>query len=98
MSDLIKNIILSGLGLLSITSDKAKSIAKDLIKKGKLSENEEAKFVKDLMTKSKKIGNDIDKKIESIVEKTLKKLNIPTHKDLDDINQKLDILIKQKSS
>jgi len=98
MSDLIKNMLLAGLGIISITKEKAEKIAKDLIKSGELSETEEAKFIKDLMTKSEKIGSDIDKKIEEIVEKTLEKLNIPTRKDLDDIKQKLDRLIKQKTN
>lgn len=95
MSDLIKNIILSGLGVLSLTQEKAESLAKDLIKRGELSETEGAKFVKDLMEKSEKTGTEIEKKIEKTVENSLKKLDIPTRSDLDDIKQKLDILIKQ---
>ncbi|MFA5015457.1 MAG: phasin family protein [Actinomycetota bacterium] len=96
MADLIKNMILAGLGVASITKEKAEKLAKDLIKGGELSETEEAKFIKELITKSEKFGGDINKKIEKIVEKSLKKLDIPTRKDLDDIKQKLDRLVKQK--
>jgi len=97
MEDLIKNIVMAGLGLLSLTNEKAKSLAKDLIKKGELSETNEAKFVKDLMEKAKKAGSEIDKKVEKAVEKSLKKLNIPTRKDLDEIKRKLDDLAKEKT-
>ncbi len=96
MTDLIENVILAGLGLLSLTEKKAKDLAKDLIKRGELSETKEAEFVKDIMKKAEKVDGDIEKKIEKIVEKYLEKLNIPTRKDLDNIEQKLDRLIKEK--
>lgn len=95
MSDLIKNAVLTGLGILSLTREKAENLAKDLIRKGELSETEETKFVKDLMKKAEKAGGEIEEKIEKTVGKTLKKLNIPTRKDLDEIKQKLDKLSKK---
>ena len=95
MSDLIKSVILAGLGVLSLTHEKAESLAKDLIKRGELSETEEAKFVKELMEKAEKYSGEAEKKIEKTVEKTLKKLNIPTRRDLDEIKQKLDKLNKK---
>ena len=95
MADLIKNAILAGLGVLSLTREKAESIAKDLIKKGELAKTEEAKFVKDLMEKAGESGGEVKKKIEETVEETIKKLNIPTRKDLDEIKEKLDELSKE---
>ena len=88
---------MAGLGLFSLTTEKAKSLAKEKIKKGELSEINEAKFVKDLMEKAKEAGSEIDKKVEKAVEKSLKKLNIPTRKDLDEIKRKLDDLAKEKT-
>lgn len=95
MSDLIKNTILAGLGVLSLTREKAESLAKDLVKKGELAKTEEAKFVKDLMEKAEKKGVEVEKRIEEVVEKTLKKLNIPTRRDLDEIKEKIDELSKK---
>lgn len=95
MSDLIKSTVLAGLGILSLTYKKAEDIAKDLIKIGELSETEEAKFIKDLMERAEKYSVDAEKKIEKTVEKTLKKLNIPSCKDLEEIKEKLDKLSKK---
>jgi len=77
---------------MSLTHEKAEKLAKDLIKKGELSENEEAKFIKDLMEKAEKYSAEAEKKIEKTVEKTLIKLNIPSRKDLEEIKEKLDKL------
>jgi len=95
MSDLIKNTVLAGLGILSLTHEKAEKLAKDLIKKGELSETEEAKFIKDLMERAKEYSVEAEKKIEKTVKKTLKKLNIPSRKDLEEIKDKLDKLSKK---
>ena len=95
MSDIIKNAVLAGLGIVSLTYEKAEDLAKDLIRKGELAETEEAKFIKDLMGKAEKYSVEAEKKIEKTVEKTLKKLNVPSRKDLDEIKDKLDKLSKK---
>ena len=95
MSDLIKSVVLASLGILSLTREKAENLAKDLIRKGELLETDEAKFVKDLLEKAEKAGVEFEGKIAKSVKDTLKKLNIPTRKDLDEIKQKLDKLSKK---
>jgi len=95
MSDLIKKTILVGLGILSLTREKAEKLAKDLVRRGELDKTQKAKFVKDLMEKAERSRIEMEKKIEKIVEKTLKKLNIPTRKELDDLKAKIDKLSKK---
>jgi len=92
MSDIIKKTILAGLGILSLSREKAEEITKDLIKRGELAKTEEAKFIKDLMEKSRL---EVEKKIEKIVEKTLTKLDIPTRKELNVLKEKVNKLTKQ---
>ena len=95
MTDFIKNSVLFGLGLITITKEKAQSIAKELIKKGEMAEGESEKFVKDLMSKANETANEVETKIEGVVKKIIAKMNIPTKDSLDEINKKLDKIIKQ---
>jgi poly(hydroxyalkanoate) granule-associated protein len=95
MSELIKKTILAGLGVLSFSQEKAKEIAKDLVRRGELAKTEEAKFVKDLMEKAEKRRVEMEKKMEKTVEKVLVKLNIPTRKELNELKTKLDKVAKQ---
>jgi len=95
MSDIIKKTILAGLGILSLSREKAEEIAKDLIKRGELAKTEEAKFIKDLMARAEKSRLEVEKKIEKIVEKTLAKLDIPTRKELNALKEKVNKLTKQ---
>ena len=95
MSDLIKKTILTGLGVLSLSREKAEKISKDLINRGELAKTEEAKFVKDLMERAEKSRVEVEKKIEKVVEKTLAKLDIPTRKELNALKEKVNKLTKQ---
>ncbi len=95
MSDFIKKTLLAGLGAVSFTKEKAQEIAKDLVKRGEIAKNEEAKFVKDLMERAEKNKIEMEKKVEKAVEKTLTKLNIPTRKEVNELKQKVDKLTKK---
>ncbi len=95
MSDLIEKTILAGLGALSLSREKAEKLAKDLVKRGELSRNEEAKFVKDLMGQAKKGKIEMERRIEKTVKKFLVKLDVPTRKELNALKARVDKLSKK---
>ena len=85
--------------------EKQDKVIKDISKRAKkMSAETEKKVkntVKDIMKKSRSTKNKIasSMSIEEKVEAVLAKNNIPTHKDIEEINKKLDELIKlQKES
>ncbi len=94
MSDLIKKTILAGMGALVLTREKAEEVAKDLVKRGELTKKDQEKFVKDLVKKGNEGKKEVENKIEEITKKTLVKLNIPSRKELERLEQKINKLIK----
>jgi len=68
---------------------------KELVKKGEMSEKEGKQLVNDLMEKSKKMTREIETKTEEMVTSTLKRLNIPTRKELDELRERVDRLEKR---
>lgn len=48
MFDIIKKVVLTGVGLAAMTKDKVEEVARDLAKKGKLTEKEGKELVDDL--------------------------------------------------
>lgn len=95
MSDLIKKTILTGLGLASLTKEKAEKLVNDLIKEGEVSESEGSKLVKELLEKVEDNKKSMEKKVEKIVCEVLKKLNIPSRKDIVELNNKIEKLEKK---
>ena len=95
MSDLIKKTILTGLGIASLTKEKAEKLVKDLIKEGEVSEGEGSKLVKDLLEKVEDNKKTIEKQVEDTVKNVLKKINIPSRKDITELDKKIEKLDKK---
>ena len=90
MKDILKKGIYTGLGLALATKDKINEIVEDVKKESDISEKEGEVLYKKLVEKSESYKTEAEKFIEEIVETTLAKLNIPTAKDIEIINAKLD--------
>ncbi len=89
MADFIKKSMLMGFGLVSLTREKAETFIDDLIKRGELSEKEGRDAVDELVEKSKELKKDLSHKVESIVSDTIKKMNIPTRSEIDELKKKI---------
>lgn len=98
IKDLIKKTYYMGLGAIASIQDKAEEIANQLIEKGELKENEKPEFIKDLIEEGEKFKSNLDEKIQSAVDATVKKLNIPTRDEIEDINKKIDQIINELNS
>jgi polyhydroxyalkanoate synthesis regulator phasin len=101
MFDIIKKVMLTGVGLAAMTKDKVEELAKELAEKGKLSEKEGKKLVDDLLKKSEKAKKDLEKDIEKVVKNTMKKMNLVSAEELSDLRKrikKLEDALKEKGS
>lgn len=95
MSDILEKTFYMGLGALTITKEVAEKWIDELIEKGKVSREKGSQMVKDLVTKAEKEKKILDDKIHRSIESTIKKLNLPTRQELEEINKKIDHLQKE---
>jgi len=95
MQEFIKKMMMFGVGLAAMTREKTEELVRELVKKGEMSEKEGKQLVNDLMEKSKKMTREIETKTEEMVTSTLKRLNIPTRKELDELRERVDRLEKR---
>src|SRR5665811_2010429 len=91
MPKALREAYLASLGIIALSYNKARKLSIELIKKGELAKEKQQKFITDLLEQSRKNTAEISE----IIDKLLKKLNIPTKEDLEEINLKLDELIKK---
>jgi len=89
MFDLIKKTMLTGVGLATMTIEKVEELAKDLTKKGELSEKEGKELLDDLLERSKQAKKDLDKKMEDVVTKVLKKMDVATKNDIARLDREI---------
>ena len=88
MEDILKKAILFGVGVTTLSKDKAKSIVNDLRKKGYLNVKEGQKMVNDLLKQSAQTQKKVQEMVKEQIDKTLKMMPLATKKDLQDLEKK----------
>ncbi len=95
--DIIKKAMLLGLGVLSLTKEKAEELVDDLIKRGEVTREERFKVVDKLLKEAEKQEEELFGKISETVQKVITDLGLPTKKELDEISKKLEEIEKRIS-
>lgn len=89
MIDVLKKTLYTGVGLAYMTKEKIEELGKELIDKGKMTEKEGKELVDDLLEKSKEAKVRVESQIDRTVKETLKKMNLVTQKEYDDLEKRL---------
>ncbi len=97
MLDAIHKTFLVGVGLAEMTKDKINEHARELVKKGKLSQKEGRDLTEKMLKKAEQTGKDLQKQVEKRVEQALHKLQVASKKDLDKLAARIRKLEAAKS-
>ena len=98
MPDLVKKTLLAGIGLALKTWDEVEDIAKELVEKGKMSENDGKKFLNDLQNRYEETQKKLEARVEKTVKEFLKKANVVTSDELKAVKKEVRELKKIISS
>jgi len=94
MLEFIKKAIFISAGLASMTAEKIEETVEEIVKKGELSEKQGKEFLQDLKEKSAKAKKDLGERIEHLVSDALRKLSIPTRKEVEELKARIEQLEK----
>ena len=92
MQELLKNVFYLGAGFAFMTKEKIEELKKDLIDKGKMTQDEGRQFVDDLVKKSEKAKEDVEKKVGELVADKLEKMKVATSDDIAELRKQIDEL------
>ena len=95
MPDFFEKAYLAGLGAWSVTKEKAKEIVDDLVEKGKITADEAPKILKEVVAKAEESKKALEERVEKGVENTVNKLNLATKSDVQRVEEKLDLILKE---
>jgi len=99
MFDLLKKATSMGIGITLMTKDKIEELTKEIVKEGKLSEEEGKKLVEDLLKQADEARNDLEGRVEKLVRSALEKLDIPSRAEVGKLQariKKLETQIKNR--
>lgn len=92
MKEMLKNALYTGLGAAFLTKEKIEELRKDLIEKGKISQEEGKQFVDELIRKSEKAKDQLDLWINKRVEDRINQLNLATKDEIAELQRKIEEL------
>ncbi|OGQ97378.1 MAG: hypothetical protein A2521_08395 [Deltaproteobacteria bacterium RIFOXYD12_FULL_57_12] len=93
MLDFMKKVAFTSVGLAFLTKEKVEELAREIIEKGKLSEQEGREILEELRKKSEQARSDVENKVSDMVQKTLTKMNLATRDDLAKLETRLDEIV-----
>ncbi len=94
MLEFVKKAILISAGLASMTAEKIEQAVEEIVKKGELSETQGKEFIRDLKEKSAKAKKEMGERIDKMVDDTLRKMSIPTRKEVEELKARIEELEK----
>jgi len=94
MLEFVKKAILISAGLASMTAEKIEQAVEEIVNKGELSETQGKEFIRDLKEKSAKAKKEMGERIDKMVDDTLRKLSIPTRKEVEELKARIEELEK----
>ncbi len=94
MLNIIKKSMLTGIGLALIAKDEVEDLAKELVNKGKMSENEGTKFLEDLQKRYDETQTKLEEKVQKAVKDFMKKADVVTSDELKGLKKEIRELKK----
>ena len=91
----LKKTLLAGLGIFSLSREKAQELIEDLVQRGELSKGEGSKFVKAMMTKAEEEVAFLKQLIDDRVNRTLAKLGTSDKDEIKRLEAKIEKLTKE---
>jgi len=92
MKEMLKNVMYAGIGAAFLTKEKVEDLSRDLIEKGKMSQEEGKQFVDELIRKSENAKDQLDLWINKRVEDRVNQLNLATKDEIAELRRKIEEL------
>ncbi len=93
--DVVRKVALLGIGVASLTRDKAEKLTSDLVKKGNITQAEGRKLTSDLIKKSMATKKDMEIRIDKELKKTMNSAKFAKESDVKRLEKKVAQLEKK---
>ena len=94
--DIIRKSVYAAVGFAMMGVDKVEEAARNITKDAKMNEEEGRKFVDELVSKSRETRKNIEQYVGELVASALKKMNVPTQKQFEEMQKRVSKLEKEQ--
>lgn len=93
--ELFRKAVLLGLGLVSLTRERAEEVVDELIKRGEVNNEEKFKLVDKLMKEAARQEEELGKRIKEALHKLVNQMGLVTREEMEEISRRLEQLEKR---
>lgn len=98
MFETIKKVAFTGMGVAALTREKVEELAKDLVDRGKLTEQEGEKFVQEMVSRAEESKVALKSQTERIVAAAMSKVPLAKEDDIKQLRREVTKLRKEVES
>ncbi len=95
LSEIMKKAVNLGFGAMLVTKENANELIEEMVRKGEIQKDETLAQLKEILNKILPGKEEIEARTEELVEKILHKLDIPTRHELQEMQKKLETILKE---
>lgn len=95
MFEYVKKSLLTGVGMALRSKGEIKELAEEFAKSTQMSQAEARDFLEECQQKYEDARTKLDRRMEEMIEKILKRLDLPTRSDIKALNSRIDDLVKK---
>ncbi len=88
----LKEILYAGLGLVTITREKAEELVSELVKRGELSSEEGKDVLNNIANRMQEETDKLKQRVQDQVENIISSMNLVRRSELDEVMQRLEKL------
>ena len=92
MIELIKKAVLTGVGVASLTKEKVEELSREIVIKGKMSEEEGEKFINEMVARAQQSKQALKDQTAMLIEKTLSTMQFAKSSEIEELRQEIDRL------
>lgn len=96
MLETLDRMMLAGLGMLSMTRQRAEEIFEEYVQRGQAERSQRAGFVQNLVDSAEQTRKELQDLVTKQVRETADRLNLASKEDLARVEAKLDSLLNRK--
>jgi len=96
MDDMFNTLLKLGLGTMVLTRERAKKLVDELTRQGEVSKGDAQKLLKELVKKGEQSEKELRREILRLIEKIMKKFDIPSRKEINSLRAEIASLKKAR--
>ena len=94
-NNLIKQLLMIGIGTTSLVADKLKEVTDQWVQDGKLNPEQATSFVDDLMKQMKSEQGNLEEHLQRQIRNVMQDIGVPRQSEMDELRGRLDRLERQ---